>query len=275
MSKIKIFLSVFLILCLLVSVPLLVGCGGGDGDENGEGGAAEEQQEGDNGEGDGDDADDADDADDDDGDDDGDDADDDDADDDADDDSDDISTITDLLEKATNIDGVQWEVTMTNYEDVEVSLTTKDWIEGNNWRSEFEALITGESKVNLYDYDEGVWYDWVVGGDTANKYDLSDIQDAWESQTGDEIIDYSPTIVGTETIDGKTCTVVEYTTDNNQESKIWIWNAYGITLKIEVREAGQLTMKIEWNNVVVGDIDDSMFEVPAGMTIIDMSIPVV
>ena len=274
MSKRKIFLSLFLILCLTASMALLAGCGDGD-DDDAEGGAAEEeQQEGDNGNN-GDDSDDAAD----DSDDSNDDADDEDTDDDSDDDADDDddnTTINNLLGKTADIDGIQWEMTMTNYEEVEVVHTSEDWIEGNKWRSEFETLITKEPKVTIYDYDEGFWYDWLVGGDEVNKYALSGSpEEIWGSQADENITDYTPTIVGTETVDGKTCTVIEYTTDTNQECKVWIWNEYGVTLKIEVREAGQLTMKMEWTDVVVGDIDDSMFELPAGMTIVDMTTTVV
>lgn len=50
MSKVKIFLGVFLILCLLVSVPILAGCGGGDDNGNGENGNGE-TGDGENGDG--------------------------------------------------------------------------------------------------------------------------------------------------------------------------------------------------------------------------------
>lgn len=263
MSKVKIFLSVFLILGLLVSVPLLVGCGGGDGDENGEGGAAEEQQEGDNGEDDAD-GDDADDADDDDGD-----ADGDDADDDA--DSDDSSTIADLLRKATGVDGVQYEVVITSYGDTTGSQSSKWWMEGDNARSESD--VAGITNVMLIDYSESVWHSWVVGGSEAYKYTIdTSVEDGLESQADDSILQYTPTIVGTDTIDGKTCTVIQYTIPEvNQTLKIWVWNDYGFTLRAEVREAGELTTVMEWKNVEIGDIDDDMFEVPGGMTIIDMT----
>ena len=75
-------------------------------------------------------------------------------------------------------------------------------------------------------------------------------------------------LLGTETIDEKFATVVEYlSTSMGQSSmyKVWLWNEKGLPLKaeatIEVEGVNYLT-KTEYKNFDFKDIPDSLFEVP-------------
>jgi hypothetical protein len=84
-------------------------------------------------------------------------------------------------------------------------------------------------------------------------------QGSWES--GDQVLQYHPNIIGTETIDGKSCTIIAWE-DANGSVKEWIWTETGIPLKTEVTTQG-MTTTIEYNDFDFSDIADSMFEVPA------------
>ena len=74
------------------------------------------------------------------------------------------------------------------------------------------------------------------------------------------ILDYQPTIIGEETIDGKVCLVFEWTTDG-VHTKWWLWKAKGFPIKaVMTTPEGVTTM--EFSNIEFGDIPDSEFEFP-------------
>lgn len=80
---------------------------------------------------------------------------------------------------------------------------------------------------------------------------------------------YHPTVVGTETIDGKVCLVVEYTIQDTS-IKMWIWQEHGFPLRV-VTVTDQDTPTINYTNISFANIPDSEFELPAGVQIVDMS----
>ena len=75
-------------------------------------------------------------------------------------------------------------------------------------------------------------------------------------------------ILGEEVIDGKLCTIVEYSVmvDENQiDQKLWIWNEKGLVVKtISTIRMGEIVsrIEIEYKNFIFEDIPDSVFEVP-------------
>ena len=80
------------------------------------------------------------------------------------------------------------------------------------------------------------------------------------------ILDYSPNIIGTETIDGKVCTVISYDEPGTGSIKMWIWQEKGLPLKMEMTANGKTTT-IDYTNIDFSDIPDSMFLLPDGVTI--------
>jgi len=76
--------------------------------------------------------------------------------------------------------------------------------------------------------------------------------------------------LGTETIDGKPATVIEYTCtgaggDRLFKRKAWLWNAKGLPLKVESKEERKgvtYVTIIEYKEYSFEDIADSVFEVP-------------
>jgi len=84
------------------------------------------------------------------------------------------------------------------------------------------------------------------------------------------IVDYNPVIIGHETLDGKVCLVVEYTVEG-VTARMWIWEQYGFPIKI-VSTTADGTVTVEYKNIEFIDIPDNMFELPAGVEIIEMPI---
>jgi outer membrane lipoprotein-sorting protein len=86
------------------------------------------------------------------------------------------------------------------------------------------------------------------------------------TEEAESIPNYNPTILGTETIDGKVCLVVEYTVVE-AATKAWIWEEHGFPIRVEVTTT-EGTTTVEYKNIEFVDIPDSMFELPPGVQII-------
>lgn len=75
------------------------------------------------------------------------------------------------------------------------------------------------------------------------------------------------TILGTETVDGKTTTVLQYSSDesgNTTTMKMWIWNDYGVPIKAtETRTRNEMTLTWEYSyhSYTFTDIPDSTFDI--------------
>jgi outer membrane lipoprotein-sorting protein len=82
------------------------------------------------------------------------------------------------------------------------------------------------------------------------------------------IAQYNPTVVGTDTIDGKKCTVVQYTIEG-QTVKMWLWQDYGFPLRVEATTS-QGTTLMEYQNIEFKDIPDNIFTLPADVQIQQM-----
>jgi len=120
--------------------------------------------------------------------------------------------------------------------------------------------------VYLVDMGEQLAYTYFPAENIAMKIDMSKAQEtAGESPTeqSESVMDYNPVTVGTEALDGKTCLVIEYTT-GTEDVKMWVWTSYGIPIRTETT-AAQGTIVAEIKNIDLSDIDDSTFELPAGV----------
>lgn len=96
--------------------------------------------------------------------------------------------------------------------------------------------------------------------------DMSMVPDSPTSDVSG-IMDYSPIITGTETIDGKVCQVISFDQTGAGSVKMWLWEEKGLPLKMEMVANGTTTT-IVYNNIDFSDIPDSIFELPDGVTIV-------
>jgi hypothetical protein len=79
------------------------------------------------------------------------------------------------------------------------------------------------------------------------------------------VLEYHPVVVGHETIDGKACVVIDYTVEGTT-TRMWVWQQYGFPIRI-VSTTPQGTVTINYSNIDFGNIDDSMFVLPTGVTV--------
>lgn len=118
----------------------------------------------------------------------------------------------------------------------------------------------------LADYDQGIVYMYMPDENMAMQMPLTQAPES-AVEEAQSVADYDYTVIGTETMDGKVCLVVEYTVEQ-ATAKMWIWKEHGFPIRIETTTVEDKTV-IEFKNIEFTDIDDSMFELPPGVQIME------
>jgi len=147
--------------------------------------------------------------------------------------------------------------------------TMKMWRKGGKMR--MEGDFEGKSMIYLVDAEKQLAYMYLPAENTAMKIGLSEAQEAGgesPSEQSESIEKYNPVAVGTEVLDGKTCLVVEYSTET-EKVKMWVLTKYGLPIRTETTtEKG--TSVVELKNIDFSTISDSAFELPAGVQIMEV-----
>jgi outer membrane lipoprotein-sorting protein len=126
-----------------------------------------------------------------------------------------------------------------------------------------EMTIQGTTTIIIFDMDAGVYY--MSSGENMwmkMTLDTSMVPEG-ATENPNDILDYNPQITGTETIDGKSCTVITWEIPGTGTMTEWIWTEKGFPLKMETTTSEGTTI-ITFTNISFSDIDDSMFELPEG-----------
>jgi outer membrane lipoprotein-sorting protein len=142
------------------------------------------------------------------------------------------------------------------------TISMQMWVEGNKVRVEMSEQ--GQHIIYIANYDTGTAYMYMPDQNMAMVIDIS-MAPQPEYEGIQDIPDYDYTIIGTETMDGKVCLVAEYSYGGDSV-KVWIWKEHGFPIRIETTTP-QGTMVAVFRNISFGDIDDSLFELPPGVTI--------
>lgn len=177
-------------------------------------------------------------------------------------------SLADIFAKAKEIASYKYDMVTTA--PGETAETLKMWWKGTKTR--MEGTFDGKNMVYLLDLDEQLAYIYLPTENTAMQMNLSSAQEAvGESPTerSGTIMDYNPVTLGSETLDGKECLIIEYTTETGQ-TKMWVWTKYGLPIKTE-STTSEGTYLTELKNIEIGGISDSIFELPAGVQM--MQIP--
>ena len=173
--------------------------------------------------------------------------------------------LGDILGKASAIDSVTYDMVMTG--TGMPSSTTKMWLKNEAQKMKTETTVQGQTSVLLVDWGSEVAYSYMPAQNLAIKMDLSTAPESPLEGTG-AIEGYDPTVIGTETYDGKECLVVEYTVEGVQ-TKMWLWKEYGFPVKV-VTTTADATITVEYKNIDLGPIPDSVFELPEGVEIMEL-----
>jgi hypothetical protein len=171
-----------------------------------------------------------------------------------------VPTILDgLFAKSSSINIICYEA-VTQLSTTNAVITVKVWLKIPKIKVEIEQR--GFYTVYFADMEKKTGYIYHPETNLAVRTDMKNIPSSLKADT-EAIRKYNPSIVGTETYDGKDCTIVSYN-DGKKNMKTWLWNDYGIAVKSEVNvPEGQAITYIR--NIDFSDITDSVFELPEGV----------
>jgi len=175
-----------------------------------------------------------------------------------------------ILTKAAIIESVYYELdTSTMISGLVEQITTmKIWQKTPYLKEEKNSTTSNiTTTLTVIKRPEGIYrYDA-----TLNTYELDPLIVIPQLSTADVAQDLlnnqTITLLGTETIAGKTATVIQYTPSqagNSTTIKMWIWNEKGVLLKAlytTVSQEANITMDYNYSNYSFSDIPDSTFSV--------------
>lgn len=181
------------------------------------------------------------------------------------------TTLEDIISGAEQAKELSYDMYIVDPDGNEI--ITAVYIDGTKMRQETkiegrEMIFLGDSAATMYVYypDEG----------TAMKIDLGDNELGQEMQEDpyamiEDVVD-KVKVIGHETIDGKKTTVIQYDVDGIAEgitTKMWVWEKHGIPIKV-VTTGPEGTTTVEFKNIKTGNVSDDLFELPAGVNVIDL-----
>ncbi len=174
-------------------------------------------------------------------------------------------SVADILGRGSDIASVTYDMTINTMGQ---EITAKIWQKGKKIKE--EMTMQGQTIMVFMDTDAGTMYMYFPDQNMAMKQKLDPSQiPQGSTEENEAILQYNPTIIGTETIDGKSCTIITWDVPNTGTMKEWVWTETGFPLKMEVTAQG-VTSTIEMKNIDFSDIPDSTFVLPEGVTITDM-----
>ncbi|MCK4554402.1 DUF4412 domain-containing protein [Candidatus Parcubacteria bacterium] len=176
-------------------------------------------------------------------------------------------SLTEILSKAKSIISFKYDIIVIV--PGQAAMAQKMWIKQNKMR--MEMTMEGRNMVYLTDSDKQTAYMYMPAQNMAMKMNFGKAHETvGESPTeqSGSVTQYNPATIGSEVLDGKSCLVAEYTADGTKV-KMWVWTKYGLPIKTESTTA-QGASVVELKNIELGDIADSMFELPADVRIMEI-----
>lgn len=167
------------------------------------------------------------------------------------------SELYDLLHGIPNIQTVQYDMIVTSGGQVS---TTHIWLKApKKWRSDMSA--EGESLTTIGDLDSKTMYQCISFQKVCYETDLPE-DSAQPTDMAEDIEQYQPQVVGTDTIDGKECLLILYTTEG-LSNKAWIWRLHAFpVIRVETTGGPMGLAVTESKNIDYGPISDSVFQPP-------------
>ena len=175
--------------------------------------------------------------------------------------------LEEVLARGADIPSLHYDTVIT--EPDSSPETVEIWLKGDKIRTESDVPGQAASGMIL-DFATGVQYTFTPGMEAVYRMTYEDSVITIITQT-QSVPYYEPVVLGTETMDGKDCLVIEFD-DGEAMVKMWLWKEHGLPVRTE-RTDDEGTTIYEFKNMDFSDIPDDMFEIPPGIEIIDMESP--
>ena len=170
-------------------------------------------------------------------------------------------SLDDILAQAANVTMVKYDLFAPFHDELQ---TTRVWVKDNMMKT--EGLLDGQPvETYLLDLEAKTVYYWHSPDNIPHSGiapgEVADFASAmiWT----DSIAGWNPTLIGSETTDGKDCYLVECVNIENSEMTVkgWIWKEHNFLVRMDIITAGN-TGAFELKNISFDDIDDSVFRLP-------------
>jgi len=178
----------------------------------------------------------------------------------------DAAELQKLFKSVKEVKGMSYDMVSTmSGKDANMKSQGKFFISGKKVRMEMEAQ---GMKSIIISNGSGEAYMYMPATNTAMKTPLPKEKpaDAW-AESEEDLADMK--IVGHEKIDGCQCVVVTVAAAEGS-MKMWLREDIGMPVRMETGDASN-KMVIEYKNFKIGAQPDSLFELPAGAKVMDMS----
>ncbi len=176
--------------------------------------------------------------------------------------------LADILKKAEEIDSLKYDVTVDSPGE---NVTGTFWQKGEKLK--LEGKVGEREIVVIIDKEIRTAYTYIPEEGVATQVSMDSVREVKDGsikkQAGD-VLRHEPVILKEETLSGKECVVIEYTTPNI-EGKMWVWKEHGLPLRVEVEEERGVTV-MEAENIDLTELSEDVFDLPPGVEV--MEVPV-
>jgi hypothetical protein len=176
------------------------------------------------------------------------------------------TSSSDIFSPAQNITTMKYTVVVSGIGSPTVA-SVPVYLKKDKVRMEMDE--EGVSTIELDDLTTYTDYTYMPAQNTAYKTSNPGIN-VFDVATmlGGYVAGTNPQANGTETIDDIACQIYEFSdSDSGSTYKIWLWKDNGLPIKIVGTDSSG-THTIEYKNYDFSDIPDSMFILPAGVTMV-------
>jgi hypothetical protein len=174
------------------------------------------------------------------------------------------SGINELISRARALGDYTYDMKM---DASGMTMSGKVFVKGAKMRQEMS--VGPMSTVMLVDTSTKVAYTLMPDQKRAMKVDMAQVQGGGTSP-GDQVtgMPADAKLVGSDTVDGKSATVYEYSKDGTA-TKIWIWTEKALPLKAEIDVSGTKGT-MSFSNYQFTTLDAGLFEIPSGYAVMEM-----
>jgi PBP1b-binding outer membrane lipoprotein LpoB len=179
-------------------------------------------------------------------------------------------SIHTILTKAETIESMYYEITASiNMSSLGPQTTTiKIWQKTPYLKEEITSVIAGTTNtVSVIQRPEGTYTYDTIQGKYVITTNTTSLQQPNSEIIKDLLNNQNLTNLGTETIDGKEATIIQYAPlqgGSVMTIKMWLWNEKGVPLQALftlTMEGSTIIMDYKYNNYSFVDIPDSTFSV--------------
>jgi len=173
-------------------------------------------------------------------------------------------TLADIYGAGEYIGDVKYDMVITAAGQPPITYTywIKDAWLSDKMKFRYEMIQGDQSMVLIWDMATRIYYMYYPAQNMAYVMDMGQAEENNPVEGSEDII---PVKSGTETLDGKLCDTYQWTYAGGS-AKYWVWREESFPIRVEATSSSG-TVIMEYKNIVFGPLSDSLFQLPAGVQI--------